>query len=58
MSIFNNFMLARYIEINDNTVFDRQDAVDTIKDIELPEYKWSWRDLFYIGGNGSDGTGG
>lgn len=48
MNIFNSFMLNRYVETKNNEYFDRKDAQEVIKDIELPEYKFSWKDLFWV----------
>ena len=60
MSIFNISMLRRYIETKNNEFFDRELANNVIKDIELPEYKFSWRDLFWVSSSdniyNNDGT--
>lgn len=48
MKIFNDYMLARYIETKNNEYYDAKDAED-IERIDFPAYKWSWKDLLYIG---------
>lgn len=48
MNIFNSFMLNRYIETKNNEYFDRKEAQEVIKGIELPEYKFNWKDLFWV----------
>lgn len=45
MNIFNDFMLKRYLELGDAEELDRKEA-DEIEDIVLPEYTFSWKDLF------------